>query len=1159
MLHHLLKERHTAMFATLALLLSLALAALPLAAQTTAGQITGIISDPTGAMVAGASVTARNAATGATRLTTSNESGNYTIPLLEPGPYSVTVQKEGFRTAERTGINLSVNATIRLDMTMTLGAVNDSISVNADAPLLDADQSSLGTVVDNRKVTELPLNGRNPFDLAFLTPGTVAYNRLPLPGNNIPLTNFSINGSPTMSNEVLLDGIPDTSPQFNQFAIIPSIDAVQEFKVQTNNMSAEFGRTSGGVVNVSMRGGTNVLHGSLYEFLRNSAFDSNNWFNNASGQKRPPFRFNQFGGTVGAPIRKDKTFFFFNYEGMRRRTGRTLLFSVPTADHRSGNFATTRAASGQLIQIFDPVTTRAVAGGAYQRDPFPGNIIPANRVNPVSNKILDYWAKPNLTGNAVTGINNFISNASESYGVDQTNTRIDHTFSNANRLFGRFSWNSSLVVPPYIYGNVGNPSSGPQLFTQRNFALNDTHGFSPTTFATFRLGFTRLRDHGEPFGLGFNPSELGLPANYVANQEALAFPSITVAGYTASNVGFGTGSVGPVTGALLNNISNAYTAQTDITHTRGKHVLKAGYESRVFRLAGFRPTISDFSFNAGFTQGPDPTRGSPTAGQAIASFMLGLAASGNVTKRPTQDSQTLYHAAFLQDDFKVTSRLTLNLGVRFESENLRTDRYDRLNFLDFDSTVGVTAPGVGPLRGGLQFVGVNGNPREQARVARFFAPRFGMAFQLRPNTVIRGGYGMFVAPRTGWDFGSFGQTGYSATTSLVSSNDGVTPVNYISNPYPNGFVQPTGNSLGLLTNIGAAISSVDRDQKAIYMQQWNFNIQQSLPGSIVIDAAYAGSKGTNLLQNLQYNQLPVDRLALGNALTARIANPFLGIIPANQPLGAAQIQAGQLLRPYPHLNGFSTIGSTSGSSIYHSLQLRVEKRFSSGLSFLMAYTGAKLIDDGSNGVLSFFGQSPAFQNHNNRSLERSVSGQQVPHHASVAANYELPIGQGKALLGKSSGIVNRLAGGWQVNIIFSAQNGIPLAITSSVNNTNSFGGGSRPNSTGASAKLDGSVESRLNRFFNTSAFTLPDAFRFGDVSRTLPNTRGPGFMNFDLSMIKNIPIRERLRLQFRAEAFDALNNTRFGMPGTAIGAPAAGVISSAGDARILQFALKLLF
>ncbi|MCU0736296.1 MAG: carboxypeptidase-like regulatory domain-containing protein, partial [Methylotetracoccus sp.] len=387
----------------------LLLQGVPAFTQTTAGQITGIVSDPTGAPVPGATVVAKNQATGVTRRTNSNESGNYSVPLLEPGTYSVTVQKDGFRAAERAGVTLSVNSTARLDFSLTLGAVSESVSVTADVPLLQTGESSLRAVVDNRKVVELPLNGRNPFDLIFLAPGTQAYRRTALPGNNIPLSNLSINGGPSMTNEVLLDGIPSTSPQYNQFTVIPSIDAVQEFEVKTNNMAAEFGRTGGGVVNVAMKSGSNEIHGTLYDFLRNDALDSNLWLNNRTGQPKPAFRFNQFGASVGGPIKKDRTFYFGNYEGLRRKTGRAFLFSVPTELQRAGDFSQTRAQNGQLINIYDPLAV-SPAGTGSVRALFPGNVIPANRFNTVSRNVLPFWTKPNLAGDPVTGINNFVSN-----------------------------------------------------------------------------------------------------------------------------------------------------------------------------------------------------------------------------------------------------------------------------------------------------------------------------------------------------------------------------------------------------------------------------------------------------------------------------------------------------------------------------------------------------------------------------------------------------------------------------------------------------------------------------------------------------------------------------------------------------------------------------
>lgn len=1144
------------------LTLCLLLAAVSLPAQTTAGQVTGIVTDPSGAPVPGASVVAKNQATGVTRQTSTNESGNYSVPLLEPGMYAVTVQKDGFKASQRAGVTLNVNSTVRLDFALSLGAVSESVSVTADVPLLQTGDSSLRAVVDNKKVIELPLNGRNPFDLIFLAPGTQAYRQPALPGNNIPLSNLSINGGPSMTNEVLLDGIPSTSPQYNQFTVIPSIDAVQEFEVKTNNMAAEFGRTGGGVVNVAMKSGTNGIHGTVYNFLRNDALDSNLWLNNRSGQPKPAFRFNQFGASVGGPIRKDRTFFFGNYEGIRRTTGRAFLFSVPTELQRAGDFSQTRAQNGQLINIYDPLAVSPSGSGSV-RALFPGNMIPANRVNTVSKNVLPYWAKPNLAGDPVTGINNFIANKPEKYMINQINARIDHTFSQSNRIFGRISWNESEVKPPVLFESLAaNPSSGPQLFTQRNAAINDTHSFSPTTFATFRAGFARLRDSSNPYDMTFNSTQLGFPQYFADAQPAPAFPSILVNGFSVANVGFGSSSIGPVASTIINNISNAYTGQSDVTHTRGSHVLKAGFEGRLFRSAGFRPNLPNFTFSQGLTQGPNPLQASPTAGHSVASFLLGLAGAGVRLDNATQDLQTVYYGAFVQDDYKITPRLTLNLGLRFETENLRTDRYDRLNVIDYDSPSPLRAPGLGPLYGGLAFVNVNGLPREQADVNYSFSPRFGFAYQLSSKMVLRGGYGIFVAPRTGWDFGplSLGQIGFSSTTQHVASADGVTISGYYSDPFPNGFVSPTGSSLGLLTNVGGSISAPDRSQQALNMQHWNLSLQRQLPGEIGIDVSYAGSKGTHLWQNLQLNQLPDQFLALGSELQRVVANPFRGIIPSNQALGGATTTYGQLLRPYPQFTGANTIGSTSGSSTYHAMEIRAEKRYSKGLNFLVAYTFNKMIDDGAPGArIAWTGDIPNFQNNNNRRLERSLNSQQGSQRFTIAAGYELPFGRGKAFGATASGAMNALIGGWQINWLSQFQGGIPLALTTQANNTNSYGGGSRPNSTGVSAALSGSVVDRLDRYFNTAAFTQPAPFTFGNVSRTLPDVRGPALINFDLSLLKNIAITERVKAQLRGEAFNAFNNTNFGLPGTTFGAPGFGQITSAGAARIIQVALKLNF
>jgi hypothetical protein len=1127
--------------------------------QTTAAQFTGRVTDPTGAVIANAKVVATNTATGVTRETESNDAGSYTVPLLEPGSYSVNVKKAGFRPIAHTGLTLHVNQMARMDFVMELGSVTETVSVNTDLPLLQSAESSLNAVIDNRKVVELPLNGRNPFDLMFLAAGTQSFARPSYPGNNIPLSNFSINGGPAMSNEVLLDGIPNTTPQYNAYAIIPSIDAVQEFEVKTNNMAAEFGRTSGGVINVSMKSGANAFHGVAYDFLRNDALDSNTWLNNKSGLTNPALRYNQFGATAGGRIVRDKTFFFANYEGLRRSTGRTFQFSVPTLDQRRGDFSRTLAQNGRLVDIYDPLSVTQ-AGTGFVRTTFPGNVIPNNRFNTVSKNILPFWNEPTHPGIGPTLNNNFIKNSAEAYTVNQFNTRVDHSFSNSNRLFGRFSWNESWVTPPVVFSDTANPASGPQLFTQRNAALNDTHSFSANTFATFRLGFARLRDYNNPLDTSFDITKLGLPAYVRDLSPARTFPSVNVSGYAVSNIGFGTSSVGPVTGTIINNISNSYTAQSDVTHTRGNHVFKAGLEYRLFRSAGFRPPLPAYNFSPGWTQGPNPLQGSVNAGNAFASFLVGLTSGGSAQLNATQDIQTYYYGAFLQDDYKLTPRLTLNLGLRFETENLRTDRYDRLNFLDLTSQSPLAVPSLGPLRGGLAFVGVGGNSREQGAVAYNWSPRFGFAYQFHARTVFRGGYGIFFAPRTGFDFGTLGQTGFSATTDLISSPDGVTPTTYYSNPFPNGLVQPTGSSLGLLTNVGAAISAPDYNQQALYMQHWNLSLQRQLAGSMVIDIAYAGSKGTHLWQNLQFNQLPDKYLALKSDLQRVVPNPFRGIIPATQALGGATTTYGQLLRPYPQFTGVNSIGSTSGSSTYHALEIRAEKRYSHGVNFLASYTLAKQIDDGAPGArIAWIGDVPNFQNNNDRRSERSVNSQMAAQRLSIAAGWELPFGKGKLLASGISPLTDKVIGGWQINWIGSFQGGIPLVMSTAVNNTNSYGGGSRPNSTGKSANLSGPIRDRLDRYFDTSAFTQPDPFTFGNVSRTLPDVRGPGSVNSDISLLKNIPLTERFRVQFRAEAFNIFNNVNFGNPGTSVGGANYGVITSAGGARVIQLALKFYY
>jgi hypothetical protein len=1146
------------MFRTIALLAFLALNSF---GQNTTAQLTGTVTDSSGAALPGAKVTVTNAGTGAVRESASNPSGNYAVPLLEPGTYHLRIEKEGFGAVIREGLTLHVDQVARIDIQLQPGAVKETVFVTADAPLLQEAEASLGTVIENRNIIEMPLNGRNPFDLVFLVPGAVQHDRLDLPGNMIALSNMSINGAPSMSNEVLLDGIPNTSPQHGQYAMTPSIDSVQEFKVQTNNMSAEFGRTAGGVINVTMKAGANQLHGVFYEFLRNRALDANNWINKRTGTDRPKFVYNQAGGNVGGPIRRNKAFFFGNYEAMRRRLGKPFLFSIPSLEMRQGDFSKLANQRGQSVAIYDPITTRPQAAGSATnvRDPFPNNVIPVSRFDKVSANLLKYYPAPNLAGEKYTYQNNFISSVSERYNVDQIHTRLDYNFSPRFQSFGRFSWNSSNIIPPNVFDSIFNPASGPQIFTQRNVGLSGAYSIRPSTFAGFRLGYLRYRDHSEPLGMGFDLTQAGFPAYLRDTLPMRTPPTINITGYQVSNIGFGATSLGPVNGALLNNITNTYSGLVDVTHIRGAHVVKAGHEARVFRISGFRPPLPTFNFNKAMTQGPNPNNAVDTVGNAVASFLLGTGNGGNVQLRANQDVQTWYMGAFVQDDYKVLRTLTLNLGARMEYEAPRTDRYDRLNWLDLASPSGLTVAGVGPLRGGLQFVGVKGHPRGQMDLGAFVSPRFGFAWQARRNTAVRGGYGIFLSPRYGGEFNGYGQIGFQATTTYVASINSITPNAFLSNPFPNGFIQPTGSSQGLLTNIGADATSWERGSRAPYVQQWNFNVQRSLWSNLVVEVAYAGSKGTHLPQTLEFNQLPEQYMSLGSELQRSVANPFFGIIPASQSVGGANTTVAQLLRPYPQFTNVTSTYATAGSSIYHSLQVRVQKRLSRGATFLASYTNGKLIDDGSPGRLSFFGNVPSFQNSNNRRLERAISSQEVSQRLSANYTLMLPFGKGQHFLTDGKGLLAALVGGWQLNGIHAFQTGRPITITNSSNNANAFSSLQRPNSTGMSAALEGPVRNRIDRYFDVSQFTQPAAFTFGNVGRSLPDVRTPGVITFDLSASRNIRVTERMRLQFRAEAFNAINWTNFGRPASVFGNADFGTIRSAQDMRIAQLGLKLYY
>jgi len=1130
--------------------------------------VTGQVTDPSGANVPGVGVTVTNTDTGIHRKVLSNAEGLYTVPLLRPGPYRIAVEKTGFQPMVREGVLLQVDQALRLDFALQVGAVSQTVEVPGTAPLVETETASVGQVVQRQQVTELPLLGRNPYALAGLVAGVrIAQGMNGLPVDIISTSYISINGARANQNEYLLDGAPNTAAAQNQPVVYPSVDDVQEFKVQTNAYSAEYGRAAGGVFNVVTKSGTNELHFTAYEFLRNNDLNANDWFANSAGQQIPPFRFNQFGGTVGAPLvlpdvynGRNRTFFFLSTELVRFTQGATFTGTVPTAAELSGNFSQTRNAAGQPPTIYDPASTRSNGSGGFARDPVPGNMIPSNRIDPISRKIATYWPAPDAAGATFSHINNFVRTDANIIQKNTWSGRVDQNLNDANRFFARVTRDDSPWVRalPYGKGNLASPTGGPQDFGRSNTVVEEDHIFSPTLIGLVRASFSRLSNLRKAASFGFDLTQLGFPAN-VEQQLGAAFPFfpvITITGYTVNSSISNT--VIPAAAALgstgtIAQFMNQAAVEGQITKVFSRHNLKAGAETRILRynLLQNNDAADQFTFGNGFTQGPNPSAPSANSGYAFATFLFGVP-GGTYNPTAALAMQTLYCAGYLQDDWKTTNRLTLNLGLRYELELPRTDRFNQLTNFNYSAAPPLNAPGMN-LRGALSFVGVDGVSRYDANpVYHDFAPRFGLAYRLNSKTAIRAGGGIFYGSSTGFGGSSsgYGVSGFEASTSVVTSLDGVTPIVTFANPYPTGLNQPTGNKLGPATLLGQAITFYDRGNVLPRGGQWNFDIQRELPGSILLDAGYVGTRGLKLPISLTLNQLPDADLSLNDGLRQQALNPFYGQISVGT-LASKTVSQAQLLRPYPHFLDVTSQNASAAYSTYHALQVKVEKRYAKGLTLLTSYTYSKMMDlntgDWSGETLGGGG----IQDSNNRRADWSVSSLDQTHRLSVNAVYQLPFFR------TQHGFISRIFGGWEAGMIGSLFSGGPLGITSAVNNTYAQGGGQRPNWSGKSASLSNPTP---QLWFDTSQFSAPPSYAFGNAPRTYSGLRDDGTREIDVSLMKNTRLREKLHLQFRAEAFNLTNAPRFAPPGQSFGAPGFGVVSSqSNQPRVLQFALKLLY
>jgi hypothetical protein len=1131
--------------------------------QVVTASLEGTVQDSSGAAVPSAAVKVTNTSTGIVTLASTSQDGRFVMPALQPGgPYTITVTANGFKTDQRAGIKLDVNQSASISITLQVGSATETVEVTAEAPLLESSTAELGSVIGNRSIVNLPLNQRNAYSLVFLAPGvtgTVGYQF-----NN---SNISINGGRPGSSDILIDGIPSSPPLVNPiqgFSVFPSVDSVQEFKVQTNAYSAEFGRSGSGIVNLIYKSGTNQLHGSAFEFLRNSVLDANSFFSNLRGVGLPSFKRSQFGGSVGGPVEipklytgRNRTFFFFAYEGLRQGSAASLTATVPTLLQRQGDFSQTRNSAGQQVVIYDPTTTVA-AGSGYTRSVFPNNMVPASRISPVAAKVLGYYPAPNQTGTA-SGTNNYYSSGTTLVNTDQIDSKVDENINDRNRFFFRYSRRNFNQPYTALFpsASVVAEGGGSQPQISNSAAFDYTYTMSPTFLIEFRYGFARTLLNWIPISDGFDPSSLGLPSYIGANADRHLFPGFAPQNY------YTLGDAGQ--GIYKHASFESHLLAANATNVRSSHVLKFGWEGRLLRVNDEESGAStgNFSFTNAITQGPNPNVATSTGGNAIASMLLGVGSGTMTMQSKNAATESEYLAWFVQDDWKVSKKLTLNVGLRYGFDLPRTERYNRMASFNPDIASPLAATtGLTNLRGGLVFAGVNGNSRRQFDPDYLnFDPRFGFAWQVAPQTVIRGGYGVFHAPSYRAAGATIGNYGFSSTTTYTGSPNGLTPTTYIDNPFPNGLNPIVGSSLGLATGLGTSFAvPLAGDNRTPYTQNWDIDIQHQLPFNVLIDAAYVGSHGLHLNQSgetdYNLNQLTPAALALGTQLQQSIANPFAGIITTG-PLAAATVPRSYLMAPYPQYT--SVVGSyiSGGYTIYHSFQLKAEKRFSRGLTALMSFTGQKLIDNYS--IISNVGNTAGIQNIYNPNGERSISANDISRRLVISGNYELPFGRGRQFGTNWKPVMNMIAGGWEVNGIASYQTGFPLALTTQ-NTSNSGSNSLRPNNSGNSGALDGPISARLNGYFDTTQFSQPAPFTFGNTPRTLPDVRAPGQQNVDLSLFKNFGIKERLTAQFRAEAFNILNQVVFGSPNMVLSSGQFGVISSqANSPRTIQFALKLLF
>ena len=1084
-----------------------------------AASLRGRVVDPSGAGVPKAEVELTESAKNVHLSSTTSSSGDYSFSNLNPGSYSLTVKASGFARLEHSGITVMVGQTVTADLSLTLGGDQQTITVSSDLPLLQSGTSNIETNISAPTIEAMPLNTRNFIQLSTLAPGV----ELP-PGTLLP----RINGGRPRTNEYLYDGISALQPEPGQVAYFPILDDIAEFTIQANNVPAEFGRFNGGVVNVATRSGSNAIHGSLFEYFRNENLNARNYF--ASAGRKPEYRRNLYGATLGAPIMKDKLFFFGDYQGVKQLIGVTRISTIPTMAMRQGIFT-------GVSKIYNPTTTQTV-GGKFVRQEFPNDVINIP-FDSAAKGLLAQYPTPTTSGAA----NNYTRTANDSDHQNQFDVRVDGVFRSRDRAFGRYTYYNEVELPVAPLPDGGGLITGTVLGTGgvvglsnvlgQQAVFNETHTFSPRLLNVFAMGYTRRGNTVVGPTLGTTASAAlgipGIPTNAAFNN---ALPLFTLTGIQ---------QLGPSASTFSQYQTAVWQMVNTVNYTKGPHSIKAGVDFRWYQLNTVSPPNPTGSF--AFTTTGTDQQGVTNSGNSVASFLLGQVDTFAIDLQESKiRPRDMIEEYFAQDDWKVARRLTLNIGARWT-----------LHFPSVEKTNQAAVFNLGTQQ--LDYLGQNGNPRS-ARELHYdnVAPRIGFSFLADPKTVVRSGYGIVFIDQSGITT-PFTTPQFPFIQNVQQKTQDSVNAAFVLSGGPSVAPIPFTPDAGL----GQSVYTVKKTAGSGYVQQWNLAVQRAITNNMSAEVAYVGSHIVHVgIPDSNLNQLTTDQLAQGAPLLTQVTNPYFGQIPASSSIGTKTVSQAQLLKPYPRFLNVATYRNNSGTTNYNAIEAKVEQRLSKGIAFLFAYTHSKLIDDASSVFSSTVLSSP-----NSSSLiaadtfrpylERDSSNGDMPNVTSFTGIYDLPAGRGHKFA--STGIGNAVLGGWSLNAIVSLQSGMPVTVTQATNN-NSFAGFAlqRPNIVGNPSLPPGSRTPA--HYFNTAAFATAPQFVIGTASRN--PVRGPTYRDLDMALVKHTKLWEQTDMEFRAEMFDITNTPAFSQPNGSFGSAAFGSITSTTtDPRVMQFALRL--